>query len=139
MFGVPLIGPARVFCDNQGVVKNTSIPESVLSKKHNAVNYHAVREAAAARILIVGKEDGTTNLADLFTKSLTADKRKALLSSIYSIFRRHKGNMHPTLNTELGKLKGVIWVSRGLRHWTLLQSVSKYQYSKPSGFAVRRR
>jgi hypothetical protein len=82
MFGVPIDGPAHVYCDNQGVVKNTSIPESVLTKKHNAVNYHAVREAAAAKILVVGKEDGTSNLADLFTKSLTADKRKALLASI---------------------------------------------------------
>jgi hypothetical protein len=82
MFGIPLTGPARVFCDNQGVVKNTSVPESVLSKKHNAVNYHAVREAAASKILIVGKEDGTTNLADLFTKSLASERRKALLSSI---------------------------------------------------------
>jgi hypothetical protein len=83
MFGIPIAGPARVFCDNQqGVVKNTSVPEPVLSKKHNAVNYHAVREVAAAEILVVGKEDGTTNLADLFTKSLTGDKRKALLSSI---------------------------------------------------------
>jgi hypothetical protein len=54
----------------------------VLTKKHNAVNYHAVREAAAAKILVVGKEDGTSNLADLFTKSLTTDKRKALLVSI---------------------------------------------------------
>jgi hypothetical protein len=42
MFGVPIEGPAKVLCDNQGVVKNTSIPESVLSKKHNAINYHAV-------------------------------------------------------------------------------------------------
>jgi hypothetical protein len=33
MFGIPLEGPAQVFCDNQGAVKNTSIPESVLSKK----------------------------------------------------------------------------------------------------------
>ena len=31
MFGIPLEGPAQVYCDNQGVVKNTSIPESVLS------------------------------------------------------------------------------------------------------------
>jgi hypothetical protein len=59
-----------------------SVPESVLSKKHNAVHYHAVQEAAASKILIVGKEDGTFNLADLFTKSLTSEKRKALLSSI---------------------------------------------------------
>jgi hypothetical protein len=50
------------------------------------VNYHAVFEAAAAKILVVGKEDGTTNLADLFTKSLPGDKRKTLLSSILCFF-----------------------------------------------------
>ena len=70
MFGVPLEGPAQVFCDNQGVVKNSSVPESVLTKKHNAINYHAVQEAAAAGILEVIKEDTQTNLADLFTKVL---------------------------------------------------------------------
>ena len=30
MFGVPVDGPASVFCDNEAVVKNTSIPESTL-------------------------------------------------------------------------------------------------------------
>jgi hypothetical protein len=68
MFGVPIKGPAKVLCDNQGVVKNASIPELVLSKKHNAINY---REAIAAGIIQVGKEDGTTNLSDLLTKPLT--------------------------------------------------------------------
>ena len=58
MFGVPLDGPADVFCDNLGLVMNTSKPEYTLQKKHNAINYHAVREAAVAGILIVGKEDG---------------------------------------------------------------------------------
>ena len=82
MFGIPLDGPAFVFCDNQGVVKNTSIPESVLTKKHNAINYHAVREAAAAGVLEVHKEDTQTNLADLFTKVLHADRRRELLSCI---------------------------------------------------------
>ena len=82
MFGVPIDGPAQVFCDNQGVVKNTSIPESVLTKKHNAINYHAVREAAAAGILRVHKEDTQTNLADLFTKVLNAERRRELLGSI---------------------------------------------------------
>ena len=82
MFGIPLDGPAFVFCDNQGVVKNTSIPESVLTKKDNVINYHAVREAAAAGILEVHKEDTQTNLADLFTKVLHADRRRELLSCI---------------------------------------------------------
>ena len=82
MFGIPLEGPAQVYCDNQGVVKNTSIPESVLSKKHNAINYHAVREAAAAGVLQVHKEDTATNLADLFTKVLPVDRRRELMGSI---------------------------------------------------------
>lgn len=82
MFGVPSEGPAQVYCDNQGVVKNTSIPESVFSTKHNAINYHAVREAAAAGILEVHKEDTETNLADLFTKVLPFDRRCELLGSI---------------------------------------------------------
>ena len=75
LFGVPIEGPANVFCDNRGVVKNASIPESTLMKKHNSINYHAVREAAAADILRVGKEDGATNLADLLTKVLSGKKR----------------------------------------------------------------
>ena len=75
MFGVLVDGPANVFCDNRGVVRNVSIPESTLMKKHNAINYHAVREAAAAGILRVGKEDGETNIADLLTKVLNGQKR----------------------------------------------------------------
>ena len=83
MFGVPIDGPANVFCDNNGVVKNTTIPESMLAKKHNAINYQAIREeAVAAQILRVDKEDGMTNLADLFTKVLTADRRRALCRHI---------------------------------------------------------
>lgn len=82
MFGVPLRGPANVFCDNQGVVKNSSIPESTLNKKHLQVAYHSVREAVAAGILRVGKEDTGTNLADLFTKILPHPRRCDLLASI---------------------------------------------------------
>ena len=51
MFGIPVEGPANVFCNNHGVVKNVSIPESTLMKKHNTINYHAVQEAVAAGIL----------------------------------------------------------------------------------------
>jgi hypothetical protein len=75
MFGAPIECPANVFCDNRGVVKNTSMPESTLTKKHNAINYNAVREAVAAGILRVGKEDGETNLADLLTKVIVGQKR----------------------------------------------------------------
>ena len=87
MFGVPLDGPAQVYCDNQGgVVKNTSLPESVLSKKHNAINYHAVREEAAAGVLQVHKEDMQTNLVDLFVKVLPPDlQRESSGSIVYNL------------------------------------------------------
>jgi hypothetical protein len=80
--GVPMVGPANVFCDNQGVVKNTSIPESTLSKKHNSINYHIVREAAAAQILRVAKEDTVSNLADALTKLQTLNRKKELLGEL---------------------------------------------------------
>ena len=54
MFGVPIDGPANVFCDNNGVVvKNTTIPASMFAKKHkNAINYHPIREAVAAKKIL---------------------------------------------------------------------------------------
>ena len=82
IFGVPIDGPANVFCDNNGVVKNTTIPESMLAKKRNTINYHVICKVVAAKILRVGKEDGMTNLADLFTKVFSADRRRALSKHI---------------------------------------------------------
>jgi hypothetical protein len=82
MFGVPIDGPAKVLCDNKGVVKNASIPESALNKKANSINYNKVREAVAKNIIEIGKEDGQTNLADLFTKVIAGIKRKILLKGI---------------------------------------------------------
>jgi len=83
MFGVPMNGLANVFCDNRGVVKNASILESTLMRKHNAINYHAVRESVAADIIRVGKEDGETNLADLLTKVITGQKRWDICWSLF--------------------------------------------------------
>ena len=39
MYGVPIDGPAGVFCDNQSVITNLSILSSVLNKKHNSICY----------------------------------------------------------------------------------------------------
>ena len=70
MFGIPLDGPTNVFCDNEAVTKNATIPESTLKKKHNSIAYHRTREAVAAETIRVAKEDGLTNLADVLTKLL---------------------------------------------------------------------
>ena len=68
-FGIPVEGPAEVFCDNMSVVKNSSIPTLVLNKRHNAICYHRFREDQAAGILLFGWILEEFNLADLFTKS----------------------------------------------------------------------
>ena len=63
-------------------MKNASLPELALTKRHNAINYHSVREAVAAGIIRVGKEDGNTNLADVFTKALPRQRRYDLFCKI---------------------------------------------------------
>jgi hypothetical protein len=84
MFGVPIDGSTDVFCDNKSVVTNSSIPSSVLSKKHNSICYHRVREAQAAGTIRVGWIEGEYNKADLATKTtLTTSRRHGLTSSIF--------------------------------------------------------
>jgi hypothetical protein len=72
MFGVPIDGKINIFCDNKSVVTNASVPSSVLSKCHNAICYHRVREAQAAGIIRVGWIPGNENPADLLPKTTLA-------------------------------------------------------------------
>jgi hypothetical protein len=81
MFGIPIEGATDIFCDNESMCKNTLRPESVLNKKPHSVSYHSAREAVAAKIVRVAKEDTRTNLSDLFTKTMNKPRRVALLDS----------------------------------------------------------
>ena len=81
MFGIPIDGAADVLCDNQSVVNNSSKFESTLDKKHASIAYHAVRWAVAAGIIRVGKVHKDDNLADAFTKRLSATKREYLFGN----------------------------------------------------------
>ena len=51
MMGIPINSPTSVFCDNESVVKNSTAPELMLKKCHNAIAYHCMREAQAAGII----------------------------------------------------------------------------------------
>ena len=79
MFGVPINGSANIFCDNQAVYANTVVPESTLKKRHHSIAYHRCREAVAAGAIRIAKQGTDKNLADLFTKVLTNDRRRFLL------------------------------------------------------------
>ena len=82
MFGIPLEGPANVFCDNEAVYRNSSFVESQLKRKHNSICNHLVREAVAAGKMVVFKVNGKEKLANLLTKSLLGHRRKYLRSKI---------------------------------------------------------
>ena len=84
-FGIPAEGPADAFCDNMLVVKNSSIPASVLHKMHTVIFYHRVKEDQSVGILQVGWILGEFNPAGLFTKSTTpGNTRHYLVGSIFS-------------------------------------------------------
>ena len=42
MLGIPISGPARIFCDNDAVVRSGSFPEVVLKKKTLSIVFHRI-------------------------------------------------------------------------------------------------
>ena len=84
-FGIPIPGPATVLCDNKSVVTNSSVPASVLNKRHNAICYHRVREAQAAQMIRVAWIPGDMNLSDLLTKTtMPANKKNGFVQEIFT-------------------------------------------------------
>ena len=79
IMGVPMDGPADVFCGNQLVILTAQKPETRLSKNHNAINYHRIREAAAGKWIRVSFKSGASNLADFLTKILPIMKGKYII------------------------------------------------------------
>ena len=71
-----------MFCNGNAVVINSKYPESMLKKKHTAINYHCMREAIAGKTTQVAKEDTSMNLADLLTKSNPGPTLKRLISKV---------------------------------------------------------
>lgn len=75
LFGVPIDKSINIFCDNEAVTKNCSVPESTLKKKYHSIEYHQNREAVACGNCLIAKEDTATNLNDIFTKIIPASRR----------------------------------------------------------------
>ena len=86
MLGVPLDKPALMIGDNMSVVLNTTVPSSVLKKKHLALGYHRVREAIAAKVLEFAHIESTKNIADVCTKPLGVEAFHNLVSPV--LFRK---------------------------------------------------
>jgi hypothetical protein len=98
MLGVPIDGPALLLGDNSSVVLNTSVPSSVLKKKHHACGYHRVREAIAGGILKFVHIPGTTNYADVLSKPLSNEAFHNLVKPL--LFRVPKAGRNSSTTIE---------------------------------------
>jgi hypothetical protein len=82
MLGIPIEGSTNVFCDNQSVITNSTVPDSTLRKKHNAIAYHRVREAVAAEVIRIAYVHSKSNNADILTKPLSGTDLRAMITNI---------------------------------------------------------
>jgi hypothetical protein len=80
--GVPIQGPTHTFCDNNSVVLSSTIPGSILKKKHNAISYHKVRETIACNVMQLNFITTEWNLADILTKTVPGPKFKCIIKCI---------------------------------------------------------
>ena len=78
--GIPVEGPTYIYGDNQSVLANATIPDSILKIKSRSIAYHFVLEGVARdewRTSYVNTHD---NKADLLTKQLPhGEKRKGFV------------------------------------------------------------
>ena len=80
--GIPVDGSTSVFCDNESVFKNSTRPESVLKKKHNAIACHRVREAQAACTIRIAWESGKSNITGVLIKLMPGPTLRELISHV---------------------------------------------------------
>lgn len=83
MMGVPIDGATDVYCNNKGVVKNTSVKESTLNKKHLSICYHYVRECCAKLAANITHCGTNEMLADIATKILNPHKKRELTQRMF--------------------------------------------------------
>ena len=105
MLGVPIDGPALMLGDNMSVVVNTTLPSSKLKKKHQAIAYHRVREAIAAKIIRFAHIPSKDNFADVLTKPLPNDVYYNLIEPY--AFRRPSSRLSQGPGTTTQQEEGV--------------------------------
>jgi hypothetical protein len=88
MMGIPVKDPTFIRGDNQSVLSNSSIPESILKKKHHSVAYHFVREGSAAGEWTHEYVNTKDNPADILAspRSYGEDRKRKVRMILYDIY-----------------------------------------------------
>ena len=66
--GVPIKSKVYMYGDSKSVMTSSTAPHSLLSKRHNILSYHRVREAIAAKILVFHWCDSSQNENGILSK-----------------------------------------------------------------------
>ena len=104
MLDAPVKGTTILFGDNQSMVINTSLPPSILKKRHSANNYNRVREDVTAGIMSIVHYDTKYNLADMGTKLLKGQAHQFLLQNQSLPPVSIAGECQPDTSTEKSRL-----------------------------------
>jgi hypothetical protein len=71
MMGIPIDGPVWAFGDSMSVIISSTIPQSTLNNRHNALSYHYVHECVATKIIYLLHVEGANNPSDTFTIAIS--------------------------------------------------------------------
>ena len=66
--GAPITTKSFLFGDNRSVVTSATLPHSTLTKRHNILAFHRVREAIAANLMAFYWIQSAYNLSDMLSK-----------------------------------------------------------------------
>ena len=66
--GAPIATKSFLFGDNRSVVTSATLPHSTLTKRHNILAFHRVREASAAKHMAFYWIQSAYNLSDMLSK-----------------------------------------------------------------------
>ena len=72
-----------MFGDNKLVVTNSTIPQSIIIKRHNMLSYHRVREAIAAKILEFHWCSSDQNRSNILSKHWKHAKVKDTIRELF--------------------------------------------------------
>ena len=64
----PIGAKSFLFGDNRSVVTSATLPHSTLTKRHNILAFHRVREANAAKLMAFYWIQSAYNLSDMLSK-----------------------------------------------------------------------
>ena len=66
--GAPIGAKSFLFGDNRSVVTSATLPHSTLTKRHNILAFHRVREAIATKLMALYWLQSAYNLSDMLSK-----------------------------------------------------------------------